>query len=119
MEALEVYRFRKRIPSQAIDVACKMFTEMYEELLVQDGIRANDSRPLADSPEFYNSWRNRHKGLESMLVSVGWECLMAIMLRRIPAHIWDSFWKASKARRTGLRSSAARNSAFLKLGISS
>lgn len=102
VERLELYRFRKRIPPQALTAICEEIANQYEWLLMQDGVRTRDLKPEGESQEQYTEWRRRHKDLTQTLYSFGWEPLAARMLYRMPVELWQPFWQL-QASKTGLK----------------
>lgn len=93
VERLEIYRFRKRIPPQALCSICEEIGKWYEWLLIEDGVRTNDRKPESDSPEQQAEWKRRHKALTQMLYSFGWEQLTAYALQKITTDPWKPFWE--------------------------
>lgn len=100
VERLELYRLRKRIPLETIASLNGEITKWYEQFLIEDGHRTNDRKPESESPEQQVAWKRRHKNFTQTLYSYGWEQLMAHVLYRIPAKLWQPFWRLNASKAT-------------------
>lgn len=98
VERLELYRIRKRIPTQTHTSICNEIAKWYEQLLMEDGARTNDRKPESESREQQAEWKQRHKDLTQTLYSYGWEQLTAYVLQGVPKDLWQPFWRLQPSK---------------------
>ena len=98
-EPNEFYRFRKKVQAGHIRNLSQEVLCEYEHWLIQDGVRTRDVYSLPQGSEKYHAWRAQHRPLSDILRTFPGDQLPFVVLKRIPAGLWEPLWELDPTRK--------------------